>query len=172
MTHDETGKRYGRWTVIAFAANHNGKSYWKCRCDCGVEKDVMGKNLRNGRSQSCGCLMAELSAEKATSHGRCRTRTYHIWGAMKTRCTNKNYPQYDDYGGRGITVCERWLHSFENFLADMGECPDGLTIERRNNDAGYCKDNCKWATRAEQNNNKRNSVRAARCDGAVTPSIA
>lgn len=153
MIKDITGNTYGKWTVKSFAKSVKGKALWNCSCECGIESIVRGDHLRGGKSTCCiNC------STKPTIHGhnsrKYRTPTYRTWYAMIQRCTNPNYKYYYLYGGRGITVCERW-RDFTNFLADMGERPEGLTIERIDNDKGYYLDNCKWATIEEQNRNKR-----------------
>jgi len=152
---DLTGQRFGRLVVLSRAKNDNdGKARWSCLCDCGVTAIVQRSTLRRGESKSCGCLKKELAAEAKTTHGMHRTPIYKTWSDMKTRCLNENDTNYKYYGGRGITVCERWLE-FENFYADMGDKPEGLTIERRNNDKGYSPGNCYWATHSEQQRNTR-----------------
>ena len=149
---DMAGRRVGRWLVQA-RSEHSARK-WTCRCDCGVIRAVGGPELRGGRSLSCGCLLRE----KMTSHGharkRNRTPTYQCWFSMIQRCTNKNTKQFSDYGGRGISVCDEWL-SFPAFLADMGERPTGLTLDRIDNNGGYNKHNCRWATRIQQQRNTR-----------------
>lgn len=146
------GWRFGNAVVLRHLRTQRNGSRWLCRCDCGREFEAGGSNLRAGDINSCGCLRSV--AQMKHGHNVRRTLTYNSWANMIQRCNNSNHPRYKDYGGRGITVCERWLR-FENFLEDMGEAPPDHTIERKNNDRGYFKKNCKWATRAEQNKNKR-----------------
>jgi len=153
------GDRFGRWTVLEgtrfkIYPSKTRVLYHECRCDCGAVKFVSIYGLIRGNSQSCGCLHAQRSSEASRTHGLSRTRVYRIWTCIMTRCTNPNAINYERYGGRGITVCERWL-KFENFLEDMGKPPDGLSIDRLNNDAGYFKDNCAWKTPSDQAKNRR-----------------
>ena len=155
---DLTGKTFGYWTVISRTVNSKeGRSMWMCRCKCGTERAVRGYNLRNGTSKSCGCLSAEMTKERSTTHGMTGTRLYKIWGQMIQRTTNKNDPWYSYYGGRGIVVCEEWRNSFEPFKAWAVEngYKDNLTLDRRNNEEGYSPENCRWVTRAVQEENTR-----------------
>lgn len=153
---DLVGKRFGRLLVTSEASERSkgGDMRWVCRCDCGKVKEFFGGNLRHGASTSCGCYHSERQALLHTTHGYSKTPMINTWRGMIIRCEDKRNPAYKDYGGRGITVCKRW-HKFENFLADMGERPVGLTIERKNNDKGYYKRNCKWANHSEQMINRR-----------------
>jgi hypothetical protein len=150
---DITGQKFGRLTVVGSL----GGSRWRCRCDCGTEKDVTGANL--GRSTtSCGCFHREKTARLNYRHGhnfRAKTTSiYSRWAALVQRCTNPRDRAWPWYGARGITVCERWL-IFENFLADVGEPPTGLTLDRIDNDRGYEPGNCRWVTMKEQAANRR-----------------
>lgn len=155
---DMTGLRYDRWLVLGYLGRADGRNaLWLCRCDCGTERAVSGPSLRYGATLSCGCLKVERSSEALTTHGMSSTPTYRSRAGMIARCTNPNEVSYPDYGGRGIAVCARWMESFENFLADMGPCPPGMTIERMDNSLGYGPGNCVWASRKQQNRNKRST---------------
>lgn len=146
-----TGKRFGRLFVIKKAGKNKSKSIlWECLCDCGNTKIVIGSNLRSGDTKSCGCLFKE----SLTTHGMIGTPVYKTWEMMIQRCYNANYDSYKFYGGRGIIVCDKWL-KFGRFFEDMGERPDGLSIDRVDNEKGYFKDNCIWATQTQQIRNRR-----------------
>lgn len=161
---DITGKKFGRWSVIRIDSKSTRPKKFICKCDCGNFKSVSGKYLRDGISKSCGCLMRELISKRNFKHGHARNRSksvtaiYRTWASMIQRCCSKEADQYHNYGGRGITVCERWL-VFKNFLADMGERPNGKTIDRKDVNGNYCRDNCRWATSKEQGRNKRNTIK-------------
>lgn len=154
---DIKGQVFGRLTVLDRDLFVNGKTRWLCSCECGKQVSVIGQLLRNGRTKSCGCLRSDRAAETASKHGgyvgRKPTRTMRIWKNMIQRTCNPNCPMYARYGGAGIGVCKSW-QTFEGFMADMGEVPDGLTLERIDNSKGYEPNNCKWTTYAEQNRNK------------------
>lgn len=163
---DLTGQKFGRWTVISASgekAKVNRSAKWLCRCECGNERNINGSSLRSGRSSSCGCFHNEKVKESFTKHGKYKTPEYEVWRAMKQRCLNPSQPYYPYYGGRGITICKRWLDSFENFIADMGPRPTSKhSIDRKNNNLGYSPDNCRWATASQQNANKRPYKRKAK----------
>lgn len=164
---DVSKRRFGRLCAEWPAAMRgHGNACWLCLCDCGRLRVVALSSLLNGSSKSCGCLQKELLSRRRFKHGhsikpgvRNASREYETWLSMKARCYDRKTKSYKNYGGRGIRVCGRWLSSFENFLADMGTKPNGLTLERIDNDGNYEPSNCKWATRLEQNRNKRNSRR-------------
>lgn len=134
---------------------------WNCVCSCGTRKVVAATVLRDGRSKSCGCLKHEVTMTRNTKHGHSPasgfTPTYHSWVGMVQRCTNQRHASWPGYGGRGITVCERWM-TFANFLADMGVKPPRTSIDRLDNSKGYSPDNCRWSTTRQQASNKRNNT--------------
>ncbi len=155
---DLTGHVYGRLTVIGPAPSTGKSRLWACRCECGADKTVPRAHLRKGLTASCGCLKRDMMIARNHKHGHAtkhaESRTYVAWQSMRLRCTSPRRREWKYYGGRGITVCERWS-TFENFLADMGECPDGLTLDRIDSDGDYEPGNCRWVSWAVQKRNRR-----------------
>lgn len=146
------GKTFGMVTVIRMEGNDtNNELLWGCQCDCGKYFIKRGSDIRKGRIKSCGCILLAKDANTPI-----KKKLYSVWGGMKARCLNPKAVGYNNYGGRGIQICNQWSESFTNFFEDMAPTfRPGLTIERINNDGHYTKNNCKWATRAEQQKNKR-----------------
>lgn len=135
-----------------------GDALWLCECECGTLKTVRGNSLRAGTTQSCGCSHKEKGKKCHYKHGMCNSKTYRAWASMKRRCYRQDDHHYGCYGGRGIKVCERWLNSFENFVCDMGECPEGFSLDRIDVNGDYEPSNCRWTDIYTQSNNKRNNV--------------
>jgi hypothetical protein len=152
------GRRFGRLEVIAKAPSRKiGKKwhgYWECRCDCGTITVVQRSSLTSRATKSCGCYLQKEMAIRALKHGGSRWPEFRIWNSMRQRCENPKNPAYKHYGGRGITVCDRWS-SFANFIKDVGRRPQpGFQLDRRDNDAGYSKENCRWVSRDENMQNR------------------
>ena len=161
------GQKFNRWTVISFSHVFKNAAHWVCKCECGTIRTVGIHSVKSGSSKSCGCYTPEqldTARQNATTHGyagrKGRTAEYNIWVKLIGRCTQTNHKYWNDYGGRGILVCDRWRHSFPNFLADMGPMPSPKhSIDRYpNNDGNYEPNNCRWATDKEQARNKRSNL--------------
>lgn len=153
---DVTGQRFGRLVAVEEVRHpKSGHRASRCRCDCGNEVVIRISHLLNENNRSCGCLHRDSTRARATKHGKCGSPEWKVWREMRQRCTNPNRPSYSDYGGRGISVCPEW-DSFDQFLADMGPRPsDKHSIERKDVNGHYCRDNCYWATSKEQSRNTR-----------------
>lgn len=156
---DLTGMRFGRLVVLSYDhSDRYSNRYWRCICDCGNETISVGNGLLAGTTASCGCRNREIVKEVNTTHGMWGTRLYKLWSGMIQRCTNPNGDHYDNYGGRGIFVCNEWndFENFKNWALDNGY-KEGLTIDRINNDDGYYPENCRWVDQITQQNNRRNN---------------
>lgn len=156
------GRIFGRLTVLrAVGRDKRRKMLWLCRCQCGKEVTVRGKDLRSGNTQSCGCLHRDIAAAGKTTHGLSHHPLHHIWKGIITRCTNQNETSYRHYGGRGITICDEWRHDFKAFhdyiiqLPHYGEV--SYSLDRQNNAMGYSPGNMRYATLVEQARNRRNN---------------
>jgi hypothetical protein len=168
---DRTGQMFGDLTVLMRDMSAVGKdAKWLCECTCGSKAVIRGSEMVRGRTKSCGCLRARANSARRPQlvlHGRGIRRpgvpinpTYGTWLSAKRRCQNRNHPRYSAYGGRGIRMDDRWFVSFLQFLADMGERPEGRTLDRKNVNGNYEPGNCRWATSAEQAANRQSSKKA------------
>lgn len=156
---DLSGNVYGRWTVLyrESLASEDGRKKYMCECSCGVVRAVDGRRLTNGTSTSCGCSIPDRIKERLTTHGMTGTPTYGSWAGMKQRCTNNNISEWVNYGGRGINVQDGW-EDFSKFYQDMGECPEGYSLDRIDVNGDYCKANCRWADNGVQSHGRRKLV--------------
>ncbi|MEH2148574.1 hypothetical protein [Nostoc sp.] len=154
--HDLTGQRFVRLVVQQKCQppkEYASKTtWWMCLCDCGNTKAVRGTHLKRGGVQSCGCLQKENLSVYPSTHGCTGSPCWYSWRGMLDRCRRENSTSWERYGGKGIKVCDRWQgdNGFENFLMDMGERPEGKTLDRIDSSGDYCPKNCRWATPKEQ----------------------
>lgn len=171
------GKTFNRLTVAEYSHMHRQAGgtpvhYYRCVCSCGNTVVAVWRNVEQGRVKSCGCYMRDKLVARQLRHGHTvghkPTKAWRIWHGMVSRCHSKSNRAYPLYGGRGIYVCDRWRESFENFFSDMGDAPEGKTLDRIDNDGPYSPDNCRWATSAEQSLNRRVTVKAS-INGVTKP---
>lgn len=169
---DLVGRLFGKLTVVGLVGSKRGHRFWRCRCSCGETVEVRTSSLTSGNTKSCGCLSNRPGGK---GHGLAvggYPPEFNIWRAMIRRCTNPDDRAYQNYGGRGISVCARWLDSFPNFYSDLGSRPDpSLTLDRIDNDGDYEPGNCRWASRKQQNANRRKGLRTLTVKGVTRPLV-
>jgi hypothetical protein len=147
----KVGDKFNRLTIVSRISDLGEQNtQWECLCECGNKSDVTTIALTSGHSKSCGCFKNEVAGKYTTTHGKTGTKEYGVWAAMKQRCYDPNKDNYYRYGGRGISVCDEWKYDFSQFYKDMGNCEKGMTLERKNCNGNYCKENCEWASRSVQ----------------------
>lgn len=164
---DMTGQVFGQLTVLS-RVPATGQAMWECRCTCGEITIQPGYELRSGAVVSCGCAKTWRIKEQSQTHGMTGTKEYRAWINMRNRCSRPNVRGYERYGAIGIAVSDRWLHSFENFFADLGPCPEGHSLDRIDPSGDYSPSNCRWANIETQANNKKR-VAVATLDGETKP---